>query len=261
MSKSLSGHKVIALIPARLNSTRFPGKPLVDIRGKTMIQRTYEQACKVPDLEYVAVATSDQQIVSNVESFGGNVVTTSGKHLTGTDCCLEAAEKIEKELDLRDEDVIINVQGDEPYIHPESINAVRKCFQDRPLAEIVTLFMPITSDIDLFGTGAAKVIVNVRGEIVYFSRTAIPFLRDLEEKKWLAAKQHLKQVGVYGFRFGTLKKIARLKPSPLELAEKLEQLRWLENGYVITGQETVHESFSVDTPEDLKKVDLFAKEE
>ncbi|MDO8728999.1 MAG: 3-deoxy-manno-octulosonate cytidylyltransferase [bacterium] len=253
--------KTVVIIPARLASTRFPGKLLVDIRGKTMIQRTYEQALKVPDLDYVTVATADEQIVQNIKSFGGRVLTTSGKHLTGTDCCLEAAEKLQEEFNLADQDVVINVQGDEPYIHPESIALIKGRFKEQAEAEIVTLYKSITSESDLFSNGTAKVILNKQGEIIYFSRVPIPYLRDVDQKSWLASGMHHKQVGIYGYRFGVLKKIARLEQSPLEIAEKLEQLRWIENGYVITGQETPHESFSVDTPEDLKKVDLFVEKE
>lgn len=253
--------KTVAIIPARFVSTRFPGKLLVDIRGKTMIQRTYEQTLKALGLDYVIVATADDEIEKHVLSFGAKVVKTSGKHLNGTECCLEAAEILEEELSLEENSVVINVQGDEPYIHPESITLVAECFQRRPEAQIVTLFKPIILTENIFDSGIAKVVINKQQEILYFSRSPIPFIRDARQEDWIATSIFHKQVSVYGYRLGVLKKIAKLEQTPLELAEKLEQLRWIENGYVITGQETPHESFSIDTPEDLKKVDLFVEKE
>ena len=253
--------KTVAIIPARFASSRFPGKPLADIRGKTMIQRTYEQALKVPGLDYVVVATDDERIEQNVKSFNGEVIMTSSTHLSGTDRCLEAEEKLETKLGLSETDIILNIQGDEPYIHPESIGLIVECFKRRTEAQIVTLFKPITSETDLFGKGIAKVVMNKRDEIIYFSRAPVPFFRDLEQSDWLTSNIHRKQIGMYGYRLGVLKKIGRLEQTELENAEQLEQLRWIENGYVITGQETPHESFSIDTPEDLKKIDLFVEKE
>jgi len=251
--------KTVAIIPARYASTRYPGKPLIDIRGKTMIQRTYEQTLKVRGLDYSAVATDDNRIEKNIKSFGGKVVMTSDKHPTGTDRCLEAAEKLKVQLDLVDTDIILNVQGDDPYIHPESLELIIECFKMGDKVQIATLFKPIVSEDDLFGKGTAKVVLNKKKEIIYFSRAPIPFLRDLEQKDWLASGMHYKQIGVYGYRLGVLREIAQLEQTPLELAEQLEQLRWIENGYIITGQETPYEGFSIDTPEDLKKVDLLVK--
>lgn len=250
--------KIIGIIPLRYGSTRFPGKPLLEIKGKTMIQRVYEQAQKAVSLSYLTVATDSEKIKENVDSFGGVVIMTSDKHQSGTERCCEAAEKLQPVLNLDDDDIILNIQGDEPFIAPESLDLVTQCFKEKK-AEIVTLVKPIVSPADLFDSGIAKVILNQENEIMYFSRAAIPYLRDKKQGDWSMSHLYLKQIGVYGYRFGILKEISRLKPTPLEMAEKLEQLRWLENGYHIMAQMTPYESFSIDTPEDLMKIGKFIK--
>jgi 3-deoxy-manno-octulosonate cytidylyltransferase (CMP-KDO synthetase) len=240
----------IGIIPARYASSRFPGKPLADICGKPMIQRVYEQAKSV--LDDVYVATDDIRIQKKVKSFRGKVVMTSKKHRSGTDRCAEAVEIIQKRA-KKNFDVVINIQGDEPFIHPEQITSIMKCFQSRN-TQIATLLKPVNNLADINDTNKPKVVINRKNEAVYFSRTVIPYVRNAARGEWIKRHQFYKHIGLYAYRYDILKKIARLKPSPLELAESLEQLRWLENGFRIKVAFTEHESVSIDTPADLKKV-------
>lgn len=239
----------IGIIPARYASTRFPGKPLVDIGGKAMIQHVYEQASKVLSEAYVA--TDDERIFKAVENFGGKAVMTSKDHKSGTDRCYEAYINIGKSFD-----VIINIQGDEPFIQPEQILTIQECFFSDPETEIATLAKPITSEFDfdyLFNPNYPKLVVNKQNYALYFSRSIIPYVRGKEHTKWIESHQYYKHIGVYAYRADTLKKITSLEQTPLEIAESLEQLRWLENGMKIKVGYTNVESIGIDTPEDLEK--------
>lgn len=243
--------KIIGIIPARYASTRFPAKPLTDIGGRSMIQRVYEQAKKSKSLADVVVATDDERIASHVKSFGGNVVMTSELHQSGTDRCFEAINTFSK-----DADVVINIQGDEPFIHPEQIDLVASCFAFADV-QIATLVKKITTEDELFNVNIPKVILNKNKEAVLFSRQTIPYIRGKEQNDWLKNYTFYKHIGIYAYRTKVLEEITALKQSPLELAESLEQLRWLENGYKIKVEITDFESVAVDTPDDLKKLIKF----
>ncbi len=240
----------IGIIPARFASTRFPGKPLVDINGKTMIERVYEQAKKA--LEYVYVATDDERIANEVHRFGGRVVMTSEKHQSGTDRVAEAIEIIRKET-KENFDVVINIQGDEPFIQPKQIEEIKTCF-DNPLTKIATLVKKIENTEDIFDVNKPKVIFNKKMQAIYFSRSPIPYLRGTEKEQWHLKHDFYKHIGMYAYKIKTLKELTELEQSPLELAESLEQLRWIENGYAIYVAITKFDSFGVDTPEDLRKI-------
>jgi len=241
---------VIGIIPARYASQRFPGKPLVDIAGKTMIQRVYEQSKKA--LNHVYVATDDKRIAEAVQKFGGNVVMTSKKHLSGTDRIKEAITIINQEQKEKF-DVIVNIQGDEPFIYPEQIQAVIQCFNKKK-TQIATLVKHIINTEDIFNENKPKVILNEKKEAIYFSRSPIPFFRGKKKDEWVTAHKFYKHIGLYAYRLDILEEITDLAPSPLEKAESLEQLRWIENGYKIVTQETEFESIGIDTKKDLKKI-------
>ena len=240
--------RFVAIIPARYASTRFPGKPLVDMGGKTMIQRVYEQVSRV--LADVYVATDDLRIFDTVVAFGGKAIMTSDQHRSGTDRCQEAFTKLDEYFD-----VVINVQGDEPFIQPEQITELQKCFDDNE-TQIATLARKIseTDGLDtLYNPNIPKLVLNKNNEALYFSRSVIPFNRGTEPQNWLTAHSYLKHIGIYAYRAEVLHEITRLEQSALELAESLEQLRWLENGYKIKVGFTDAESMGIDTPEDLVK--------
>jgi 3-deoxy-manno-octulosonate cytidylyltransferase (CMP-KDO synthetase) len=237
----------LGIIPARFASTRFPGKPLVDIAGKTMIQRVYEQACSSSSLDKVVIATDDERIITEVQRFGGEFVLTRNDHQSGTDRCAEVAEK------LPGFDIIINIQGDEPYIDPIQIDLLSSCFKD-PEVKLATLVKEIHDREELFNQNIPKVVLNTLQQAIYFSRHTIPFLRNTDQENWLTAHQFYKHIGIYGYTTTTLLQITRLKPSSLELAESLEQLRWIENGFKIQTRVTALESIAVDTPDDLEKI-------
>lgn len=239
--------KIIGIIPARYGSSRFPGKPLVDIDGKSMIQRVYEQASKSTRLDAVVVATDDVRIADEVSAFGGKFHLTSAAHQSGTDRC---AEVIRKETGY---DVVVNIQGDEPYIDPTQIDLLISCF-DASTVQLATLVKKIHNDEELFNTNIPKVILNASQEAVYFSRQAIPFIRGKEKDSWLEEHQFYKHIGIYGYTAATLLELTKLEPSSLELAESLEQLRWVENGYTIQTRTTDIETIAVDSPEDLIKL-------
>lgn len=241
---------IIGIIPARYASTRFPGKPLVEIHGKSMIRRVYEQAKKSRSLADVYVATDDARIFEHVNAFGGKVMMTADYHKTGTERCHEVATKLLSENIKAD--VIINIQGDEPYIHPEQIELLASCF-GRPEVNIATLIKKINSRDELFSPNTIKVVMNRLHKAIYFSRTAIPYLRDKNTETWMNFHAYYKHIGIYAYRTGTLKEITALQAGSLEAAESLEQLRWIENGYEIHTVETEFESHSVDVPEDLLK--------
>ncbi len=239
--------KVVGIIPSRYASTRFPGKPLVDIKGKTMIRRVYEQAKLSHALSAVFVATDDQRIVDEVEGFGGNVIMTSPFHPSGTDRCFEALEKVGKDK----YDVVVNIQGDEPFIHPEQINKVVKSFENKQV-QISTLAHKLTDSKDLHNPSLVKIVRKENGEALYFSRSPIPFIREAKPEAWTELYPYLKHIGIYAYRSDILQQIVKLPASSLEKAESLEQLRWLENGYSVMVEITDKECFPVDTPQDLK---------
>lgn len=241
---------LIAIIPARYGSKRFPGKPLVKINGKTMINHVYNQAIKVFDTVYVA--TDDERILNEVEGFGGRVVMTKKKHKSGTDRCAEAIQKIEEEEQIF-YDVVINVQGDEPFIKTEQLNEIKKAFRFKR-TQIASLAKPINNKEDIFNPNKPKVILNNKNEAIYFSRSPIPYLRGVRYEKWISKHLYYKHIGLYGYRKDILLEIAKLSQTPLEKAESLEQLRWLENGYKIKIAFTEQESISIDTPKDLDKI-------
>jgi 3-deoxy-manno-octulosonate cytidylyltransferase (CMP-KDO synthetase) len=235
---------ILGVIPARYASTRFPGKPLVDIVGKSMIQRVYEQAKKCIHLTEVIVATDDERILNHVIDFGGVAVMTSADHQSGTDRCAEVA------LQHTQYDVIINIQGDEPYIDPEQISKLASCFNNAD-TQIATLVKKVQNEQELFNVNSPKVIINKLSEAVYFSRSPLPHIRGHEEKNWLEYFTYFKHMGIYGYRADVLRQITKLPVSSLEKAESLEQLRWIENGYRIKVAETELETYAIDTPEDL----------
>ncbi|MBP5307163.1 MAG: 3-deoxy-manno-octulosonate cytidylyltransferase [Paludibacteraceae bacterium] len=235
--------KFLVIIPARYASTRFPGKPLADLGGKSVIQRVYEQAQKaVPD---VYVATDDERIFEAVERFGGRAVMTSADHRSGTDRLNEAYAKIGKGFDT-----VINVQGDEPFIQPQQIEAIKGCF-DSAGTEIATLVQPIEDVETLQNPNSPKVVLNARSEAIYFSRSTIPYVRGKEKEEWLKVHRFYKHIGMYAYRSDVLQAITALPPSSLEKAENLEQLRWIENGYRIKVAVTSHATIGIDTPADL----------
>lgn len=242
--------KFIGIIPARYDSTRFPGKPLAMIKGKTMIQRVYEQSEEA--LPEVYVATDDKRIEEKVKNFGGNVVMTSPAHRSGTDRIREASDKI-RELSSEEHDVIVNIQGDEPFIRPEQIRELMQCFDDEH-TEIATLIKPIKNSEALFNPNLPKVIKDKYDHAIYFSRTTIPYIRNKDTSEWLGSFPYHKHIGIYAYRTEILKEITSLEPSSLEMAESLEQNRWIENGYKIKTAVTKHENYPIDTPEDLENV-------
>lgn len=241
--------KIAGIIPARFASTRFPGKPLAEINGKTMIQRVYEQA-SIANLDVVIVATDDERIRTHVESFGGNVVLTSASHPTGTDRCKEALDIWTAQKNTHF-DAVINIQGDEPYIHPEQINHLALALHDKT-TQLATLIKPLNNQRDLENPGIIKVSFRNDFRALYFSRSIIPFPRTTNIEEALKNKAFYKHIGMYGYRSDILSEITKLQQTPLELLESLEQLRWLEYGYDIKLIVTNLETRSVDTPEDLK---------
>ena len=241
--------KFTAIIPARYASTRFPGKPLAILGGKTVIQRVYEQAVSVLDDAYVA--TDDERILQTVEAFGGRAVMTRSDHKSGTDRIEEAATKIGTTAD-----VIINIQGDEPFIHPSQIETLCHLFDD-PQTQIGTLGKRFESMEAVENPNSPKIVTDVKGFALYFSRSVIPFIRGRQRDEWFGQYPFLKHLGIYAYRREVLAEITRLPQSPLELAESLEQLRWLQNGYRIRVGETDVETVGIDTPEDLQRAEQF----
>ncbi|MCF8301870.1 MAG: 3-deoxy-manno-octulosonate cytidylyltransferase [Bacteroidales bacterium] len=244
--------KYIGIIPARYGSTRFPGKPLALINGKSMIKRVYEQASKASVLSKVLVATDDERIASHVKSFDGNWVITSDDHDSGTERCCEAM--IKEWGQAATGFVVINIQGDEPYLRPQQINELAGCFND-PKVDIATLIKPVKKPETLVNPNHVKVVIDSNGFAIYFSRAAIPYLRNKTDHN-LWPKEHIyyKHLGIYAYRADVLERIVKLPQGKLEQAESLEQLRWLENGYRIKTKVTDFESISIDTPEDLKNL-------
>lgn len=243
--------KFIAIIPARYASTRFPGKPLAMLGGKTVIQRVYEQATAVLGEAYVA--TDDERIYQAVEAFGGRAVMTRNDHRSGTDRIEEAAEKIQTNAD-----VIINVQGDEPFIQASQIKTLMRLFDD-PTTQIGTLGKRFDTMEAAKNPNSPKIVCDRRGFALYFSRSVIPFVRGKEEATWIEHYPFLKHLGIYAYRRKALHEVTQLAQTPLELAESLEQLRWLENGYRIRVGITDVETVGIDTPEDLQRAEEFLK--
>lgn len=246
--------KFIGIIPARYASTRFPAKPLAILGGKPVIQRVYEQVYGVLDEAYVA--TDDERIESVVKAFGGKVVMTSVNHKSGTDRCFEAYTKVGSGYD-----VIVNIQGDEPFIQRSQLEAVKACFNDEAtqIATLVKPFIPENGFEALENVNSPKVVVDKRMNALYFSRSIIPFMRNKDKKEWLSGHTYYKHIGLYAYRASVLKEITALPQSSLELAESLEQLRWLENGYRIKVGVTDVETIGIDTPADLERAEEFLK--
>ena len=246
--------RFIVIIPARYASTRFPAKPLALLGGKPVIQHVYEQVSGV--VSDVVVATDDERIYEAVEAFGGRVVMTSSNHKSGTDRCWEAYQKQGEEYD-----VVINVQGDEPFIAHSQLRAIMDCFNDET-TDIATLVKPFSEEDGieaLENPNSPKVVLDKQSRAIYFSRSVIPYLRGVEREEWLKKHTYYKHIGMYAFRADVLRQVTSLEQSPLELAESLEQLRWLENGYKIGVGISDVETVGIDTPEDLQKAEEFLK--
>ena len=246
--------KILGIIPARFNYKRFPGKPLVMINDKPMIEHVWNGVKGTGLVDRVVVATEDKRIVDAVQAFGGEAVMTSKLHKTGTDRCGEAIQKIGD--DINDYDVVINIQGDEPKVAAEHIKLVVKAFED-PNAQIVTLKKKITSLAELNSTNTVKVVCATNGDALYFSRQPLPHLRGVEQDRWIVSQPYYKHVGIYAFRTSTLAELVRLPQSALERSESLEQLRWLENGYTISVRETSAANIGIDTPEDMEAAERY----
>ncbi len=237
---------IVGIIPARYSSTRFPGKPLVLINGKSMLQRVYEQAAK-SNLTEIIIATDDDRIKEHALSFGAKVIITKPEHPSGTDRCYEAYV-----LNNKNFDYVLNIQGDEPFLDPEQINSlVNECNGE---VEISTQMIKCNSHDVLFDLGEVKIVLNTKNEALYFSRNVIPFIKGKDESEWHLHYNYFRHVGMYAYKVEVLEKITKLMPSELEKAESLEQLRWLENGFKIKCVETIYDSHCVDTPEDIEKV-------
>ena len=247
--------KFIGIIPARYASTRFPAKPLALLGGKTVIQRVYEQVAGILDEAYVA--TDDERIEAAVKAFGGKVVMTSVNHKSGTDRCYEAFTKVGEEFD-----VIVNIQGDEPFIQPSQLEAIKACFDDdkTQIATLVKPFTPTDGFDALENVNSPKVVVDKQMNALYFSRSIIPYQRNADKCEWLQGHTYYKHIGLYAYRAEVLKEITSLSQSSLEKAESLEQLRWLENGYTIKVGITDVETIGIDTPEDLERAERFLKQ-
>lgn len=239
--------RILGVIPARYASSRFPGKPLADIAGKSMIQRVYEQCSKSSTLDKVIVATDDQRILEAVKAFGGEVVMTRPDHQSGTDRCFEAFSKVNGDYDY-----VVNIQGDEPLIDPNQIDLLTSLFDGD--TELATLVRPLKDEIELYDPNVVKVVFDTNGRALLFSRSTIPHLRNVPESDWITKGEFFKHIGIYGYRADILSGITSLAPSSLERSESLEQLRWLQNGYSIKVAQTDHESIGIDTPADLEKL-------
>lgn len=246
--------KFIGIIPARYASTRFPAKPLALLGGKPVIQRVYEQVAGVLDEAYVA--TDDERIEAAVKAFGGKVVMTSVDHKSGTDRCYEAYCKVGNGYD-----VVVNIQGDEPFIQRSQLEAVKACFEDEAtqIATLVKPFTPADGFDTLENVNSPKVVVDKYMHALYFSRSIIPYQRNRDKQEWLAGHTYYKHIGLYAYRASVLKEITALPQSSLELAESLEQLRWLENGYSIKVGISEVETIGIDTPQDLARAEEFLR--
>ena len=240
--------RTLAIIPARYASTRFPGKPLALLGGKPMIEWVWDCVAALPALDEAVIATDDKRIVEAAEAFGGRAMMTSSTHRSGTDRCGEVLETLE--ADGRMFDVVINIQGDEPFVQQEQLKSLLACFEDHD-TQIATLKTAIATVEELCSPNNVKVVCDREGHALYFSRQPIPYLRGAEKDEWLQRQSYYKHVGIYAFRASVLKELVHLSPSPLELSESLEQLCWLENGYPIRVSQTLTSNMGIDTPEDL----------
>jgi len=240
--------KILGIIPARYESSRFPGKPLANIMGKSMIRRVYEQASKASSLQKVIIATDDLRIFNHAKEWGGDVMMTSSHHSSGTDRCQEVLNAQKEDFDI-----IVNIQGDEPFIDPTQIEKVTECFENTE-TQISSLAKKITLKEELFSPNSVKVVIGDNNNALYFSRAVIPYLRGIEEKDYLREGLFYKHLGIYAYRASVLNDICMLPQSDLEKSESLEQLRWLSAGYQISMGITEIEGLSVDTPEDLLKL-------
>ena len=238
--------KIVGIIPARYGSSRFPGKPLAMIKGKTMIQRVCEQAWK-SKLDDVVVATDDIRIADEVLKFGGKYVMTDPRHQSGTDRCCEALEILEEQYDA-----VINIQGDEPFIDPQHINLLVDMIS-RDDTQLASLVKRIDDEEELFGSNKVKVVMDKSGNALYFSRNPIPYMRNVAHEKWLQKGCFFQHLGIYAYKAATLRQIATMQPTALELAESLEQLRWIENGLAIRMAIVEADSLAIDSPADLAK--------
>ena len=238
---------VFGIIPARYASTRFPGKPLLQLNGKSMVEWVYHRASKAFDT--VAVATDDERIADEVRRFGGRVVMTSPDHRSGTDRCAEALLIMQEEMCVQ-ADVVVNVQGDEPFIEPALLTSLAACFEDES-TQIATVVKPFENISDLLNPNNVKAVMTVTGRAVYFSRSPIPYVRGYEQDKWLTRHSFYRHLGLYGYRSEILSQLTQLTPSPLEITESLEQNRWIENDYYIRILQTQGDNIAIDTPEDL----------
>lgn len=239
--------KILGIIPARYASTRFPGKPLINILGKSMIQRVYEQAKKASTLTDVIVATDDERILNHVLSFGGKAIITTQNHASGTDRCFEALLNYDKKVDY-----IINIQGDEPFIDPTQIDLLGNSCDGN--TELATLIIPVTNHEVLFDEGEVKVTLTKNFDALYFSRMVIPFIKGKPKTEWHLHYNYFRHVGMYAYRYDILEAVTKMELSSLENAESLEQLRWLQNGLKVKCAVTQFDSHCIDTPEDVEKV-------
>lgn len=245
--------KILGIIPARFASTRFPGKPLIDLAGKSMIQRVYEQCLQSKSLADVIIATDDDRIFSHAQDIGAKVVMTSSDHQSGTDRCAEVISILNEKYD-----VAVNIQGDEPLINPQQIEIICNCFNDSK-TEIATLIKIIDNSEILFNSNTPKVIIDAEKFAIYFSRESIPHLRNIPKNDWLNHHQYYQHIGIYAYKTDVLEKITQLNLSTLEKAESLEQLRWIENGFNIKTAITEFDSIAIDSPDDVAKVLLYLR--
>ena len=248
----------MAIIPARYASTRFPGKPLALLGGMPVIQWVWENVSAMPELACAVVATDDERIAEAVEGFGGRAVMTASTHRSGTDRCGEVVRKLREEGQTFD--VAINVQGDEPFVRQEQLRSLVDCFADGEV-QIATLKTAIHSTAELMSPNNVKVVCDLRGRALYFSRQPLPHVRGVEPEQWMEHHPYFKHVGIYAFRTETLEALVRLQQSPLELCESLEQLRWLENGYEIQVKETAVANIGIDTPADMALAEQYLTKE
>ena len=250
--------KVLAVIPARYASTRFPGKPLALLGGHSIIERVWHRVNRADGIDNAVVATDDERICDHMERMAGegSVMMTSDQHRSGTDRCGEVLDRMEKQGDIYD--IVINVQGDEPFVEPSQLEALTACFDD-PSVQIATLATPIASTEELLSPNNVKVVCGDNGKALYFSRQPIPYRRGVEPERWLDEGQYLKHVGIYAFRSKALHEVCRLEAGVLEEAEKLEQLRWLAAGYTIHVALTDHANIGIDTPGDLAAAEEYLK--
>ncbi|MFY8189760.1 MAG: 3-deoxy-manno-octulosonate cytidylyltransferase [Bacteroidia bacterium] len=239
--------KIVGIIPARYASTRYPGKPLIQIAGKSMLQRVYEQSLQANLLSDLIIATDDERIAAHAREFGAKVVLTQAEHPSGTDRCFEALQNSGLAADY-----VINIQGDEPFIDPVQINELAAICNGQ--TELATQMIPVDSYEVLFDMGEVKIVLNQNQEALYFSRMVIPFIKGVPQTEWHTHHNYYRHVGMYAYRTDILEQITQLKPSSLEHAESLEQLRWLENGFKIKLVQTKYDSHCIDTPEDVAKV-------